>query len=164
MNDTEITIIGNVVNKPELRFTPNGVAVANFRVASTPKQFNKTTNSMEDGETLFLTVNTFRGLAENVAASLTRGMRVIVKGNLISRSYENREGQKRTMLEIQAEAVGPDLLFNVANVQRAERKDNYGNSPESAQPPQNSNFGHPQNNSPWGGQPANSMPSEEPPF
>lgn len=98
IGDTNITVVGNIVADPELRFTPSGAAVANFRIASTPRSFNRQTNQWEDGEALFLTVNVWRQAAENVAESLSKGMRVIVTGRLKQRSYETREGEKRSVL------------------------------------------------------------------
>jgi single-strand DNA-binding protein len=116
MNDTQITLIGNLVDDPTLRFTPNGQAVANFRVASTPRFYNKTTGEFEDKDALFLTCNVWRQAAENVTESLTRGMRVIVSGNLIQRSYETKEGEKRTVYEVDVQDVGPSLLRAQAKV------------------------------------------------
>ena len=97
-NETPITVVGNLVADPELRFTPSGAAVANFRIASTPRSFNRETNQFEDGEALFLTCNCWRQMAENVAESLTKGMRVIVQGRLRQRSYQTRDGENRTCL------------------------------------------------------------------
>ncbi|MFD5111466.1 single-stranded DNA-binding protein [Streptomyces sp. NPDC058391] len=114
--ETVITIVGNLVDDPELRFTPAGAAVAKFRIASTPRVFNKTTSQWEDGEGLFLTCSVWRQAAENVAESLTRGMRVIVQGRLKQRSYEDREQVKRTVYEIDVEEVGPSLLRASAKV------------------------------------------------
>ncbi|MFD8882360.1 single-stranded DNA-binding protein [Streptomyces erythrochromogenes] len=108
--ETTITIVGNLVDDPELRFTPAGAAVCKFRVASTPRIFNKTTNQWEDGESLFLTCSVWRQAAENAAETLARGMRVIVQGRLKQRSYEDREQVKRTVYEVDAEEVGPSLL------------------------------------------------------
>ncbi|MFE7947385.1 single-stranded DNA-binding protein [Streptomyces sp. NPDC057426] len=108
--ETTITIVGNLVDEPELRFTPAGVAVAKFRIASTPRIFNKTTNQWEDGESLFLTCSVWRQAAENAAESLTKGTRVIVQGRLKQRSYEDREQVKRTVYEIDVDEVGPSLL------------------------------------------------------
>ena len=107
--ETVITVVGNLVDDPELRFTPSGAAVANFRIASTPRSFNRQTNEWEDGEALFLSCAVWRQAAENVAESLTRGMRVVVQGRLKARSYETREGEKRTVFEIEVEEVGPSL-------------------------------------------------------
>ena len=124
--DTPITVVGNIVADPELRFTPSGAAVANFRVASTPRTFNKNTNQWEDGEGLFLTCNVWREQAENVAESLQKGMRVIVNGRLRQRSYETREGEKRTVFEVEADEVGPSLKKATAKVTKSDRKN--GNS------------------------------------
>jgi single-strand DNA-binding protein len=107
--DTQITIAGNLVDDPELRYTPTGQAVANFRVASTPRFLDKATNEWKDGDSLFLTCNVWRQAAENVAESLQRGMRVIVTGRLKQRSYETREGEKRTVYEIEVDDVGPSM-------------------------------------------------------
>ena len=120
--DTQITIVGNLVDDPELRFTPNGQAVAKFRIASTPRYLDKQTNEWKDGESLFLTVNVWRQAAENCAESLQRGMRVIVQGRLKQRSYETREGEKRTVYEIEADDVGPSLKNATAKVQKAQRQ------------------------------------------
>jgi len=119
--DTPITLVGNIVADPELRFTPSGAAVANFRVASTPRRFNSQTNQWEDGEALFLTCNVWRQAAENVAESLQKGMRVIVTGRLRQRSYETREGEQRTVFEVEVDEVGPALKFATAKVTRASR-------------------------------------------
>ena len=107
--DTQITVVGNLVDDPELRFTPSGAAVANFRIASTPRTFDRQTNEWKDGEALFLSCSVWRQAAENVAESLQKGMRVVVQGNLRSRQYETREGEKRTVFEIQVDEVGPSL-------------------------------------------------------
>ncbi|MFD4786658.1 single-stranded DNA-binding protein [Streptomyces sp. NPDC058459] len=114
--ETVITVIGNLVDDPELRFTPSGAAVAKFRVASTPRTFDRQTNEWKDGEGLFLTCSVWRQAAENVAESLQRGMRVIVQGRLKQRSYEDREGVKRTVYELDVEEVGPSLRNATAKV------------------------------------------------
>src|SRR4051812_48580800 len=119
--DTVITLVGNLVDDPELRFTSSGAAVAKFRLASTPRTFDKNTNEWKDGESLFLTCNVWRQAAENVAESLQRGMRVIVQGRLKQRSYETREGEKRTVIELEVDEVGPALAFATAKVTRASR-------------------------------------------
>src|ERR1700758_282597 len=119
--DTNITIIGNLVNDPELRYTPTGQAVATFRVASTPRYMDRTTNEWKDGESLFLSCNVWRQAAENVAESLQRGMRVIVSGRLRQRQYETKEGEKRTVYEIEVDDVGPSLRNASAKVNRAQR-------------------------------------------
>ena len=120
---TNITIIGNVVAEPELRFTPNGVAVANFRIANTPRRFNRDTNQWEDGEALFLTCNAWKQIGENVANTLTKGMRVIVTGKLKARSYQTKEGENRTVHEIDVDEVGPSLKYATAQVTRNPRED-----------------------------------------
>lgn len=120
--DTTITVVGNVVADPELRFTPSGAAVANFRVASTPRTFNKQTNQWEDGEAMFLTCNVWQQAAENVAQSVTKGMRVIVTGRLKQRSYQNREGENRTVFEIDVDEVGPSLRYATVQVARTPRE------------------------------------------
>jgi single-strand DNA-binding protein len=119
--DTQITIAGNLVEDPELRFTPAGQPVAKFRIASTPRYLDKTTNEWKDGDSLFLTCNVWRQAAENVAESLTRGMRVIVSGRLRQRSYETKEGEKRTVYEVEVDDVGPSLRNASAKVNRVAR-------------------------------------------
>jgi single-strand DNA-binding protein len=159
--ETVITIVGNLVDDPELRFTPAGVAVAKFRIASTPRRFNKTTNEWEDGDALFLTCSVWRQAAENVAESLSRGLRVIVQGRLKQRSYEDREQVKRTVYEIDVDEVGPTLARATAKVVK---------NPAGGGQQQ----GTPQNGDPWANaKPANSQQqpaaqgagySDEPPF
>ena len=119
--DTQITIAGNLVDDPELRFTPAGQPVARFRIASTPRFLDKNTNEWKDGDSLFLTCNVWRQAAENVAESLTRGMRVIVSGRLRQRSYETKEGEKRTVYEVEVDDVGPSLRNASAKVNRIAR-------------------------------------------
>jgi single-strand DNA-binding protein len=119
--DTTITLIGNLVDDPELRFTPSGAAVAKFRVASTPRYLDRTTNEWKDGESLFLQCNIWRQAAENVAESLTKGMRVILTGRLKQRSYETKEGEKRTVFEVEVDEVGPSLRNATAKVTRTQR-------------------------------------------
>jgi single-strand DNA-binding protein len=119
--DTTITIIGNLVGDPELRYTPTGQAVATFRVASTPRYMDRATNEWKDGDSLFLSCNVWRQAAENVAESLTRGMRVIVSGRLRQRSYETKEGEKRTVYEVEVDEVGPSLRNASAKVTRSSR-------------------------------------------
>jgi single-strand DNA-binding protein len=119
--DTTITIIGNLVGDPELRYTPTGQAVATFRVASTPRFLDKNTNEWKDGDSLFLSCNVWRQAAENVAESLQRGMRVIVSGRLRQRSYETKEGEKRTVYEVEVDEVGPSLRNASAKVTRSQR-------------------------------------------
>jgi single-strand DNA-binding protein len=114
--ETVITVVGNLVDDPELRFTAAGAAVAKFRIASTPRRFNKTTNQWEDGDSLFLTCSVWRQAAENVAESLARGVRVIVQGRLKQRSYEDGQGVKRTVYELDVDEVGPSLARATATV------------------------------------------------
>jgi single-strand DNA-binding protein len=120
--DTQITIVGNLVDDPSLRFTPSGQAVANFRVASTPRYKDQQSGEWKDGEGLFLTCNVWRQAAENVCESLQRGMRVIVQGRLKQRSYETREGEKRTVYEVEADEVGPSLKNATAKVNKTQRQ------------------------------------------
>src|SRR5580765_1456660 len=125
-NDTTITIVGNLVDDPELRFTPSGAAVAKFRIASTPRFLDKQTKEWKDGESLFLSCNVWRQAPENVAESLQRGMRVIVQGRLKQRSYETKEGEKRTVYEIEADEVGPSLRNASAKVTKTQRSGGFG--------------------------------------
>ncbi|MDK8823495.1 single-stranded DNA-binding protein [Corynebacterium coyleae] len=124
--DTPITVVGNLVADPELRFIPSGAAVANFRIASTPRTYNRETNQFEDGEALFLTCNCWRQMAENVAESLTKGMRVVVTGKLKQRSYQTKEGENRTVFEVEVDEVGPSLKYATANVNRNPREGGQG--------------------------------------
>ncbi len=116
--ETTITLVGNLTADPELRFTPSGAAVANFTVASTPRTFDRNTNEWRDGDAMFLNCAVWRQAAENVAESLQKGMRVIVQGRLKSRSYETREGEKRTVFEIDVDEIGPALRYATARVTR----------------------------------------------
>lgn len=119
--ETIITIVGNLTADPELRFTPSGAAVANFTVASTPRTFDRQSNDWKDGETLFMRCSVWRDAAENVAESLHRGTRVVVTGRLKSRSYDTKEGEKRTVIELDVDEVGPSLRYASAKVTKAER-------------------------------------------
>jgi single-strand DNA-binding protein len=119
--DTQITLVGNLTNDPELRFTPSGAAVAKFTVASTPRYMDRQTKELKDGDTLFLNCQIWRQAAENVAESLTRGMRVIVSGRLKQRSYETKEGEKRTVFEVEVDEVGPSLRNATAKVTKTSR-------------------------------------------
>ena len=141
-NDTIITLVGNLVDDPILRFTPSGAAVANFTVASTPRTFNKASNEWEDGNTLFLPCSIWRDAAEHCAESLTKGTRVIVQGRLQQRSYDDREGNKRTSYEVAVDEVGPSLLRATAVVTRATG----GGKPAPRQP-----AGRPPAADPWAG-------------
>ena len=148
--ETVITVVGNLVDDPELRFTPSGAAVANFRIASTPRTFDRQTNEWKDGDALFLSCSVWRQAAENVAESLQRGMRVIVQGRLKSRTYETREGEKRTVFEIEVEEVGPALKYATAKITRTTRQGGGGGGGYSG-------GGAPQGgggNDPWATQPA----------
>jgi single-strand DNA-binding protein len=138
--DTVITIIGNITGDPELRFTPSGAAVANFTVASTPRAFDRQSNEWKDGETLFMRCSVWRDAAENVAESLNRGTRVIVSGRLKSRSYETKEGEKRTVVEMEVDEVGPSLRYASAKVTKTQRGNGGGG------------FGGQQGGSSFGGQ------------
>ncbi len=154
--DTVITLVGNLVDDPELRFTPSGAAVAKFRIASTPRYLDRQSNEWKDGDALFLTCNTWRQQAENVAESLQRGMRVIVQGRLRQRSYETKEGEKRTVYEVEVDEVGPSLRHATAKVSRAARSGpgSFGNEGQAK-------------DDPWAnsGPPAGSNAAEEaPPF
>lgn len=177
--ETVITVVGNLVDDPELRFTPSGAAVANFRIASTPRTFDRQTNEWKDGDALFLSCSVWRQAAENVAESLQRGMRVIVQGRLKQRSYETREGEKRTVVELEVDEVGPALAFATAKVTRASRSGGGGGYSGGGQQsrPQQSGGGDdpwatpapqqgggqaaPAGNDPWG---APGVGSDEPPF
>jgi single-strand DNA-binding protein len=165
--DTTITMIGNLVDDPELRFTPSGAAVAKFRVASTPRYLDKQTNEWKDGESLFLQCQIWRQAAENVAESLTKGMRVILSGRLKQRSYETKEGEKRTVFEVEVDEVGPSLRNATAKVTKAQRSAG-GNGGFSA-PTAADSF----NDDPWAAASSSSAPAgggwgtsttDEPPF
>lgn len=165
--DTTITITGNLVNDPELRYTPTGQAVATFRVASTPRYMDRTTNEWKDGESLFLSCNVWRQAAENVAESLQRGMRVIVSGRLRQRQYETREGEKRTVYEIEVDDVGPSLRNASAKVNRSNRSSagfGGGQSGASGQSGYGGGAGGRSSDDPWASEPGDSGFSDEPPF
>jgi single-strand DNA-binding protein len=120
-NETLLTVVGNLTNEPELRFLPTGAAVATFTVASTPRKYNRDTQQYEDGDALFMRCSVWRTQAENVAETLTRGMRVIVTGRLRQRSFETKEGEKRTVVELEVDEVGPSLRFTTATVNKVQR-------------------------------------------
>jgi single-strand DNA-binding protein len=175
--DTSITIIGNLVGDPELRYTPTGQAVAAFRVASTPRYMDRTTNEWKDGDSLFLSCNVWRQAAENVAESLQRGMRVIVSGRLRQRSYETKEGEKRTVYEVEVDEVGPSLRNASAKVTRSSRSGGgggqggggFGGSGQSGPGAQGGYGGGASGNrgadDPWASDPAgDSGFTDEPPF
>jgi single-strand DNA-binding protein len=182
--ETPITVVGNLTADPELRFTPSGAAVANFTVASTPRTFDRQTNDWKDGEALFLNCSVWRQAAENAAESLTRGMRVIVQGRLKARSYETREGEKRTVFEIDVDEVGPSMRYATAKVTKTSRSgggQGYGSGGGSGDDPwasQGGSGGQGSSGGGWGGQQGGSSGggqadpwatsggghSEEPPF
>src|ERR687891_23639 len=124
--ETVITVVGNLTDDPELRFTPSGAAVANFRVASTPRTFDRQTNEWKDGDPLFLSCSVWRQAAENVAESLSRGARVVVTGRLKQRSFETREGEKRTVVELEVDEIGPSLRYATAKVNKVSRGSDFG--------------------------------------
>lgn len=180
--ETTITVIGNLTADPELRFTPSGSAVANFTIASTPRTFDRQSNEWKDGEALFLRASVWREQAENVAETLTKGMRVIAQGNLRSRSFDTKEGERRTVMELEVDEIGPSLRFASAKVTRTQRSGGSGsfqnNAPRQNNQPQQSN-GAPQQgqgggwnapaNDPWstGGNNAGGWGNpgqDEPPF
>jgi len=162
--ETQITVIGNLTGDPELRFIQSGATVVNFTVASTPRSFNKQTNEWQDGDTLFMRCALWREAAENVAESLTKGMRVVVVGNLVQRAFESN-GEKRTVVEMQVEEVGPSLRYSTAKVTRVQRGQGGGFSgqrpagPPTSNPP-GSSAPAAQGSDPW----ASSNYSDEPPF
>jgi single-strand DNA-binding protein len=161
--DTQITIIGNLVDDPQLRYTPTGQAVASFRVASTPRFMDRSTNEWKDGDSLFLSCNVWRQAAENVAESLQRGMRVIVSGRLRQRSYETKEGEKRTVYEVEVDEVGPSLRNASAKVVKSSRATG-GQSGSAGQGGYGSGGGARAADDPWAAEPADSGFSDEPPF
>lgn len=124
--DTIITVVGNLTADPELRFTASGAAVANFTVASTPRAFDRASGEWKDGEALFLRCNIWRQAAENVTESLTRGSRVVVTGRLKQRSFETKEGEKRTVIELEVDEIGPSLRYATAKVNKVARQDGPG--------------------------------------
>ena len=160
--DTVITVVGNLTADPELRFTPSGAAVASFTIASTPRTFDRTTNEWKDGEALFLRCSIWRQAAENAAESLTRGMRVVAQGRLQQRSYETREGEKRTVIELQVDEIGPSLKYASAKVNRTQRGSSSGGFGSSGSDAGSSAPA----DDPWGSAPAAGSAglSDEPPF
>lgn len=149
--ETPITLVGNVVADPELKYTPSGTAVANFRVASTPRAFNRDSGQWEDQEGLFLTCNIWRDAAENVMETLSKGMRVIVQGRLRQRNYETREGERRTVYEVEVDEVGPSLKFASAQVTRSQRKGNGGGQRKAGDSWNNQPAADPWNSAPTAG-------------
>jgi single-strand DNA-binding protein len=160
--DTVITVIGNLTSDPELRFTPSGAAVANFTVASTPRTLDRQSGEWKDGEALFLRCSIWRQAAENVAESLTRGARVVVQGRLVQRSFETKEGEKRTVVELQVDEIGPSLRYATATVNKVSRSNGSGDFSSGGAP-----AGSSPSADPWGSAPAagsgGGIP-DEPPF
>ncbi|MEX3609746.1 single-stranded DNA-binding protein [Rothia sp. LK2588] len=159
--ETTITIVGNLTGDPELRFTPNGVAVANFTIASTPRTFDKQAGEWRDGETLFLRASAWKDLAENTAESLRKGMRVIAQGRLKSRTYETQEGERRTSMELELDEIGPSLRHATASVQRNQRG---GNTYGTGQPWDDAGFQPNQAPTQGNGTPHQQGSGIEPPF
>lgn len=149
--ETSITVIGNLTADPELRFTPSGSAVANFTIASTPRTFDRQTNEWKDGDALFLRASVWREQAENVAETLTKGMRVIAQGNLRSRSYDTKEGERRTVMELEVDEIGPSLRFASAKVTRTQRSGGNGGGNGFQNPTQRQSNAPQQNNAPQQG-------------
>ena len=163
--DTVITVIGNLTSDPELRFTPSGAAVANFTVASTPRTLDRASGEWKDGEALFLRCNIWRQAAENVAESLTRGARVVVQGRLKQRSFETKEGEKRTVFELEVDEIGPSLRYATAKVNKVSRGSGSGGFGGGSGP---AGGGSAPSDDPWGSAPAAAGGgggfAEEPPF
>ncbi len=153
-NDTTITVIGNLTADPELRYTQNGLAVANFTIASTPRTFDRQANDWKDGETLFLRASAWRDFAENIAGSLTKGSRVIASGRLKQRSYETKEGERRTSIELEVDELGPSLRNATATVTRTQSR--------GGQPGQQQTQGGQQPTEQWA--PSSQYPADEVPF
>lgn len=166
--DTTITVVGNLTADPELRFIPSGAAVANFTVASTPRMYDRQTGEWKDGDALFLRCNIWREAAENVAETLTRGMRVIVTGRLRQRSFETREGEKRTVVEVEVDEIGPSLRYATAKVNKISRSGGFGGGGGGGgggQAPAAASGGTGED--PWGSAPASGSfgaGDDEPPF
>lgn len=136
--ETVITVIGNLVSDPEMRATPSGSMVSNFTIASTPRTFDRQSNEWKDGDALFLRASVWREAAENVAETLTKGMRVMAQGRLRSRSYDTKEGERRTVMELEVDEIGPSLRFASAKVTRTNRSGGNGGGGTQSQPPQQS--------------------------
>lgn len=169
--DTIITVVGNLTADPELRFTPSGAAVANFTVASTPRIYDRQSGEWKDGEALFLRCNIWREAAENVAESLTRGSRVIVTGRLKQRSFETREGEKRTVVEVEVDEIGPSLRYATAKVNKASRSGGggggFGGGGGGSRQQQAAPASSAPADDPWGSAPASGSfggGDDEPPF
>lgn len=150
--DPVITLVGNLTSDPELRFTPNGAAVANFTVASTPRMFDRKSGEFRDGETLFMRCSLWRDAAENVAESLSRGTRVIVQGRLKSRSFDTKEGERRTVMELDVDEIGPSLRFAKAQVSKVERFGGFQGGGQGYGGGQQGGYGGQQTGGGWGQQ------------
>jgi single-strand DNA-binding protein len=162
--DVTITVVGNLTDDPELRFTPSGAAVANFTVASTPRILDKATNEWKDGDALFLRCSIWRQAAENVAESLQRGARVLVTGRLRQRSYETKEGEKRTVVELEVDEVGPSLRWATAKVAKAQRSGGGGGGGGSYSGGSSGGGSSSGADDPWATPAAGTEPTDEPPF
>jgi single-strand DNA-binding protein len=162
--DVTITVVGNLTDDPELRFTPSGAAVANFTVASTPRILDKATNEWKDGDALFLRCSIWRQAAENVAESLQRGARVLVTGRLRQRSYETKEGEKRTVVELEVDEVGPSLRWATAKVAKAQRSGGGGGGGGSYGGGSSGGGAPSGGDDPWATPAAGNEPTDEPPF
>jgi single-strand DNA-binding protein len=164
--ETTITVVGNLTADPELRFTPSGAAVANFTVASTPRTLDKQSGEWKDGEALFLRCSIWRQAAENVAESLTRGSRVIVQGRLVQRSYDTKEGEKRTVVELQVDEIGPSLRYANAKVNKVQRAGGGGGNSAGGYGGSSSSTSSGPADDPWGSAPPASSGgfADEPPF
>lgn len=165
-NDTVLTVIGNLTADPELRYTPNGQAVANFTVASTPRVFDRQASEWKDGEPLYLRCNIWKEPAEHVAESLCRGSRVIVSGRLKQRSYETREGEKRTVVELEVDEIGPSLRYATARVQKStgNGSNSGGNWGSNTRGGRRNQQQAERDEDPWGSAPASGRGDEAPPF
>lgn len=170
IGDTTITVVGNLTADPDLRFTPSGAAVANFTVASTPRVYDRQSGEWKDGDALFLRCNIWREAAENVAESLTRGSRVIVTGRLRQRSFETREGEKRTVYEVEVDEIGPSLRYATAKINKVSRGGGgggFGGGGGGMQSPAAGSSGGAPAEDPWGSAPASGSfggADDEPPF
>jgi single-strand DNA-binding protein len=161
--ETVITVVGNLTADPELRFTPSGAAVASFTIASTPRTFDRNSNEWKDGEALFLRCSIWRQAAENVAESLQRGMRVVASGRLKQRSFETREGEKRTVIELDVDEIGPSLRYATAKVNRTQRGSSTAGGFGSSGGGTGGGSGGQQAEDPWGSAPVAGS-TDEPPF
>ncbi|TYD00499.1 single-stranded DNA-binding protein [Arthrobacter echini] len=160
--ETVITVVGNLTNDPELRFTPSGSAVANFTIASTPRTFDRQTSDWKDGETLFLRASVWREAAENVAETLTKGTRVVAQGRLKSRSFDTKEGEKRTVMELEVDEIGPSLRYASAKVTRTQRSGGGNSGGFGGNSGGNGGGSNAQSGSGWGGGQQSQQPADDP--